>query len=50
MEYIGEGGEFFRKVIAIKAREFMKRINLVKEREGQKTHRVERLFFLTRRN
>ena len=28
----------------IKALEFMKRINLVKEREGKKTNRAERLF------
>ena len=30
----------------IKALEFMKRINLVKEREGKKTHKAERLFSL----
>ncbi len=29
-----------------KALEFMKRINLVKEREGKKTHKAERLFSL----
>lgn len=30
----------------IKALEFMKRINLVQEREGSKTHKTERLFSL----
>jgi predicted transcriptional regulator len=30
----------------IKALEFMKRVNLVKEREGKKTNRPERLFSL----
>jgi len=30
----------------IKALEFMKRISLVQEREGKKTHRTERLFSL----
>lgn len=30
----------------IKALEFMKRINLVKEREGKKTNKTERLFSL----
>ncbi len=28
----------------IKALEFMKKVNLVKEREGKKTHKIERLF------
>ena len=32
----------------IKALEFMKKINLVKEREGKKTNRAERLFSLKR--
>jgi len=30
----------------IKALEFMKRVNLVKEREGKRTNKVERLFSL----
>jgi len=30
----------------IKALEFMKKINLVKERKGKKTHKIERLFSL----
>lgn len=30
----------------IKALEFMKKINLVKEREGKKTNKIERLFSL----
>ena len=30
----------------IKALEFMKRVNLVQEREGKKTHKIERLFSL----
>jgi len=30
----------------IKALEFMKRVNLVKERQGKKTNRIERLFSL----
>ena len=30
----------------IKALEFMKRTNLVQEREGKKTHKIERLFSL----
>ena len=30
----------------IKALEFMKRVNLVKERAGKKTHKAERLFSL----
>lgn len=30
----------------IKALEFMKRISLVQEREGKKTHKIERLFSL----
>ena len=30
----------------IKALEFMERVNLVKEREGKKTHKIERLFSL----
>lgn len=32
-----------------KALEFMKRINLVKEREGKKTHKAERLFSLLKK-
>ena len=32
----------------IKALEFMKRVNLVKERQGKKTHKAERLFSLPR--
>ena len=31
----------------IKALEFMKRVNLVKERQGKKTHKAERLFSLS---
>lgn len=31
---------------AIKALEFMERVNLVKEREGKKTNKAERLFSL----
>ena len=31
----------------IKALEFMKRVNLVKERQGKKTNKIERLFSLT---
>ena len=30
----------------IKALEFMKKVNLVQEREGKKTHKTERLFSL----
>ncbi len=30
----------------IKALEFMKKVNLVQEREGKKTHKIERLFSL----
>jgi predicted transcriptional regulator len=32
----------------IKALEFMKRVNLVKERQGKKTHKAERLFSLSK--
>ena len=32
----------------IKALEFMKRVNLVKERKGKKTHKIERLFRLVK--
>jgi len=32
----------------IKALEFMKRVNLVKERQGKKTNKAERLFSLTK--
>lgn len=33
----------------IKALEFMKKIELVKEREGKKTHKTERLFSLIKK-
>ena len=32
----------------IKALEFMKRVNLVKERQGKKTNKAERLFSLSK--
>ena len=34
------------RAIALRSLEFLKRINLVKEREGDETKRVERLFSL----
>jgi hypothetical protein len=34
------------RAVALKSLEFLKRINLVKERKGDETERVERLFSL----
>ncbi len=34
------------RAVALRSLEFLKRINLVKEREGTETNRVERLFSL----
>jgi len=34
------------RAVALKSLEFLKRINLVKERKGDKTERIERLFSL----
>ncbi len=34
------------RAVALKSLEFLKRINLVKERKGDQTERVERLFSL----
>ena len=36
------------RAIALKSLEFLKRINLVRERKGQDTKRIERLFSLVK--
>ena len=37
------------RAVALKSLEFLKRINLVKERKGEETKRIERLFSLTKK-
>lgn len=37
------------RAVALRSLEFLKRINLVKERKGEETKRVERLFSLVKK-